>query len=80
MNFRKQVKPKYPEKKQQKEDVLKILYNLFEGRERLLNAFDSKIFPTKIEDTAFSDKVLDHTNIKILAPKHMLQRLLIALA
>ena len=30
-----------------KEDVLKNLYELFEGREGLLNAFDSKIFPVK---------------------------------
>ena len=39
LNFRKQVKPKNPEKKQQKEDVLENLYNLFEGRKRVLNAF-----------------------------------------
>ena len=39
LNFRKEVKPKNPEKKQQKEDVLENLYNLFEGRERVLNVF-----------------------------------------
>ena len=76
MNFRKNVKPKNPEKKQQKEDVLKNLYNLFEGRERVLNAFDSKRFPIKIEGTGFSD----HSNLKTLTPKQMLQRLPIALA
>ena len=80
LNFRKQVKLKNPEKKQQKEDVLENLYNLLEGRERVLNAFDSKIFPIKIEDTGFSDKVSDHSNLKILTPKQMLQRLPIALA
>ena len=80
MNFTKQVKQKIPEKKQQKEDVLKNLYSLFEGRERVLNAFDSKIFPMKIEGTGFSDKVSDHSNLKILTPKQMLQRLPIALA
>ena len=42
--FRKQVKPKNKEKKQKKEDVLKNLYNLFEGRKRVFNAFDSKYF------------------------------------
>ena len=68
------------EKKQQKEDFLENLYNLFEGRERVFNAFDSKIFPTKIEDTGSSDKVLDHSNLKILPPKQMFQRLPIALA
>ena len=76
MNFRKQVKPKNTEKKQQKEDVPENLYDLFEGRERVLNAFDSKIFPIKIKDTGFSD----HSNFKVLTLKQMLQRLPIALA
>ena len=80
LKVRKQVKPKNPEKKQKKEDVLENLYNLFEGRERVLNAFASKIFPIKIEDTCFSDKVSDHSNLKILTPKQMLQRSPIALA
>ena len=69
LNFRKQVKPKNPEKKQQKEDFLENLYNLFEGRKRALNAFDSKIFLMKIEGTSFSDKVSGHSNLKILTPK-----------
>ena len=79
MNFRKQVKPENLEKKQQKEGALENLYNLFEGRERVLNAFDSKIFPIKIEGTGFSDKGFDHSNLSILTPKQMLQRLPIAL-
>ena len=80
LSFRKQVKPKNLEKKQQKEDVLKKLYHLFEDRERVLNSFDRKIFPIKIDSTGFSDKVLDHSNLKILTPKQILQRLPIALA
>ena len=72
MNFRKQVKPKNTERKQQKEDVLENLYNLFEGRERVFNAFDIKIVPIKIEGTGFSGKVLDHSNLKILTPKQIL--------
>ena len=80
MYFRKQVKPKNPEKKQQQEDVLKNLHNLFEARERVLNAFDTKILPIKFEGTGFSDKVSDHSNLKILTPKQMVQRLPIALA
>ena len=51
LNFRKQIKPKNPEKKQKKKDVHKNLNELFEHRERVLNAFDSKIFPIKIEGT-----------------------------
>ena len=65
LNSKKQVKPKNPEKKQQKEDDFENLYNFFEGRERVLNAFDSKTFPIKIEGTG---------------PSQMLQRLPIALA
>ena len=79
MNFRKQVKPKNPERKQQKEDVIENLYNLSESRERVLNAFDSKIFPIKIEGADFTDKVSDHSNLNILTPKQMLQRLPIPL-
>ena len=48
LNFRKQLKPKNLEKKQQKGDALKSLYYLFEVRERIRNAFDSKIFRIKI--------------------------------
>ena len=68
LNFREKVKAKNPEKKQIKKDVLENVYNLFEGRERVLNAFDSKIFPMEIEGTGFSD----HSNLKILTPKQML--------
>ena len=34
-------------KKQKKNDVLKNLYNFFEGREKNFNAFYSKIFYSK---------------------------------
>ena len=81
MFFRKQVKPKNTEKKQQEEDVLKNIYNLFEGRKRVLNAFDSKIISIKkMKALVFSDKVSDHFNLKILTPKQILQRLPISLA
>ena len=79
MKFRKQVKLKNLEKKQQKDEVLENIYNLFKGRERVLNSFDSKIFPIKTEATGFSDKVSDHSNLKILTPKKILERLSISL-
>ena len=42
MNFKKKTKPQDQEKKnRKKKDVLKNLYNFFEGREKVLNAFDS---------------------------------------
>ena len=54
------------EKKQEKKDILKNLYALFEGRERVLDAFESKIFRIKFQGTRFSDNVSDHFNLKIL--------------
>ena len=68
MNFRKKIKFKNSGIKQKKEDVLENLYALFEGNEKVLNVFDSKIFPIKIENTGVSDKVCDHSNHKILTP------------
>ena len=47
MDFRKNTKPRSQEKKQEKEIVLKNLHNCFEGREKILEAFESKIFLTK---------------------------------
>ena len=48
--------------------------------ERNLDAFENKMFPINIEDIGFLDKISDHSNLKILTPKQMLQRLQIALA
>ena len=79
MNFKKRIKLKTSREKAAKKYVLKSLYNLFEVRERVFNAFDSKIFPIKLKTHA-SDKISDHSNLKILTPKQMLQRLPIALA
>ena len=51
----------------------------FEARARVLHAFESKKFPIKNEGTHFSEKVSDHSNIKILTPQQKPQRLPIAL-
>ena len=48
---------------------LKTYIIFFEGKGRVLNAFDSSIFPIKIVGTGFSGKVADHSNLKILNPK-----------
>ena len=53
-------------------------YNLFEGREKTLDAFESKIFLIKSKGAGILD--LDHSRLKVLTPKQMLQRLPIALA
>ena len=55
-----------------------IVHALFEGRKRVLDAFESKIFPIKNKDIGFLN--LDHSRLKILFPKQMLQRLPMALA
>ena len=78
MNFRKRTKPQSPEKEQEKEIVLENLYNFFEGREKVLHAFEIKIFSIKSKGAGFLN--LDRSKLKILAPKQMLQRLPIALA
>ena len=64
-------------KKQKKKDVLKDLYDFFDGREKVLNAFDSKIFPIKTEGTGYLES---EPSIKILTPNQMLKRFPIALA
>ena len=61
-----------------KKDVPKNLYNLFEGRKKVLHAFDSKIFPIKTECTGYLKS--KPSSFKILTPNQMLKRLPIALA
>ena len=78
LNSSKKIKPKDQKEKQQNKDILENLYNLFEGREKYHNAFDSKIFPIKTKGTGFLN--FDHFRFKILTPKQMLQRLPIAFA
>ena len=78
MNFRKNTKPRSREKKQETEIVLKNLYNLFGGREKVLAAFESKIFLTNSKGAGFLN--LDRSKLILLTPKQMFQRLPIALA
>ena len=48
INFKSKIKPKHSEKRQKKKDVLQTLFALFDGKERVLDASDSKIFPKQI--------------------------------
>ena len=57
---------------------LKICIIFFEGREKVLNAFESKIFSIKYEGSGLLN--IDRSKLKILTSKQMLQRLPIALA
>ena len=61
-----------------KKNVLKNLYALLEGREKVFDAFESKIFPIKNSGSGYLD--FKPSNLKILTPKQMLERLPIALA
>ena len=57
MDFKKKTRPQILEKKKKKKrekNILKNLYAFFEGRERGLDIFESKIFSIKIEGTDFS--------------------------
>ena len=47
MNFKSKVKPRNPEKKQNKKDILKNVYALFDGRERVFEASESKIYQNR---------------------------------
>ena len=78
MNFKKNTKPRRQEKKLEKEIVLINLYNFFEGREKILDAFKSKIFLTKSNGADILNP--NQSELKILTPKQMLQRLPIVLA
>ena len=78
MNFRKNTKPRSQEKKQEKEILLENLYKFWKGREKVLDAFESKIFLTKPKGAGILNP--DHSKLKILTHKQMLQRLPIALA
>ena len=78
MNFRKNTKPWRQEKKQEKEIVIENLYNFFEARENILDAFESKIFSTKSKGADILNP--NRSKLKLLTHKQMLQRLIIALA
>ena len=54
------------------------MYNSFEGREKILDAFERKIFLIKSKSAGILN--LYHSKLKILSPKQMLQRSPIALA
>ena len=53
------------------------MYALFNGREKVLIAFDSKIFPIRTKGSGYLDSKT--SNLKTLTPKQMLKRLPVAL-
>ena len=77
-NFRDKTRLQNDKKKQEKEIVLKNLYNFSEAKEIFLDGFDSKIFSIKSKGSGLLNT--DHSKLKILTLKQMPQRLPIALA
>ena len=75
MNFRANTKPSSQEKKGGKEILLE---NFWEDREKILDASERKIFLTKSKGAGILNP--DHSKLKVLTPKQMLQRLPIAIA
>ena len=71
INFMKKTKPKSPEKKTNKKSIaLENLYNFFKDREKVLDAFESKIFSIKSKGAGILN--LAHSKLKILTFKQML--------
>ena len=71
MNFNNKTRPKNKDDKNNKKNILNSAQNLYYGRELVINAFKSGLFPLKSTTG---------TGLKILTPKQLLKRLLIALA
>ena len=65
------MKPRSPEKKQEKLIVLKNLYKFWDGREKILDAFESKIFSTKSKRAGILN--LDNCRLKIFSPIQFLE-------
>ena len=78
VSFNRNTKPKNERKKQEKENVLKNLRNFYNGRKKVINAFNSKIFSRKTKGTGYLES--KPSGFKILTPNQMLKRLPIALA
>ena len=72
-DFIRKTKPRNPEKRKLRSDVLDIVSSLVQGREVVLKAFQSGIFH-KLEESQKGE------GLKILTPNQMLKRLPIALA
>ena len=78
MSFKKKTKPNNPENNQTR-DSFESLYELFERREKVLNAFKSVIFSVlQIEGTKHLSDLALH--LKMLTLKQKLKRLPVALA
>ena len=76
-DFIRKTKPRNPEKRKLRSDVLDSVSSLVNGREMVLKAFQSRIFH-KLEELQKGEGV--NERLKILTPNQMFKRLPIALA
>ena len=76
-DYIRKTKPRNPEKRKLRSDVLDSVSSLVQGREVVLKAFQSTIFH-KLEESQKGEGV--NERLKILTPNQMLKRLPIALA
>ena len=68
--------------KKEKKKTLKNAIILLNGRSKVLNTFESAIFPKRKQGKGLAsilDKVFNHKQFKTLTPKQMIQKLPIAL-
>ena len=84
-DFIRKTKPRNPEKRKLRSDVLDSVTGLVNGREMVLKAFQSRIFykleeSQKCEGVNEMSRVNASERLKILTPNQMLKRLPIALA
>ena len=85
--FKESTKPKNLDTKEKKALAFENEIRLLKGKQKVLNAFESKILPTGKQTQgkcpfilAQVAKVSDHAQIKMLTPEQMLQRLPITFA
>ena len=74
------TKPRDPEKRKLRSDVLNSVTGLVQGREMVLTAFKSGIFQVSSKESQEGKGANEGERIKILTPNQMLKRLPIALA
>ena len=80
MNFKKEAKPQNPDKKQSKKKIfLKIYIHFLRVEKQFLILLIAEYFQQKLRVEVFSD-ISGYSNVKILTPKQMHQRLPIELA
>ena len=77
--FREKKRPRNPEQRQLKADIVDSVTSLIQGTEMAINAFKSGIFQMS-KESQDNEESQEGTGLKILTSNEMLKRLPIALA